>query len=400
MMGENRYRTMMEGIQVPEGLREKVLARAGQVSVDSKEGPVCWKRQTREVWRFAVCAALVLIMILGNVMPRSEESMPQGENERIGGALVLTAYAEEPLPAANGNLILGGKGKSVLSHTVLLPEQTQYTNYTFQFRGNHIESLTLTIDRGGLYRVRMGQSLMTVLELPARETYDPDMVYGLWIPPETWVQGQGDTILDGATLHVTAAFTDGSQETQVYRLTKQRLAFCRNEDGSETLVPVLEGGESELFGLYLEPESSVWLRWPVAESNTVSLSAPYGERVVWTPGEADKTWFHSGIDIPGERGVHISAAMAGTVTETGFDADRGNYVILDHGDGLTTLYAQCQELLVERGDSVNAGESIALLGTTGMATGPHLHFEVRQDGKAQNQVAYFDRTIRDTLKMG
>ena len=55
---------------------------------------------------------------------------------------------------------------------------------------------------------------------------------------------------------------------------------------------------------------------------------------------------------------------------------------------------------VEEGDTVKAGKMVAAVGATGMATGPHLHFEVRQDGEAQNPVAYFDSEIRDTLKMG
>ena len=84
----------------------------------------------------------------------------------------------------------------------------------------------------------------------------------------------------------------------------------------------------------------------------------------------------------------------------GYDRERGNYLILDHGDGLTTMYAQCRNVDVQEGDTVKAGEMIAAVGSTGMSTGPHLHFEVRQDGEAQNPVAYFDSDIRDTLKAG
>ena len=107
---------------------------------------------------------------------------------------------------------------------------------------------------------------------------------------------------------------------------------------------------------------------------------------------------HSGIDIPAEQGVVILAAADGTVTETGFDPVRGNYLILDHGDGLTTLYAHCRNVDVKEGDTVQDGEMVAAVGSTGMSTGSHLHFEVRQDGEAQNPVAYFDSTIRDTLR--
>ena len=111
--------------------------------------------------------------------------------------------------------------------------------------------------------------------------------------------------------------------------------------------------------------------------------------------------FHYGIDVPAERGTPILAAADGTVAEIGFDAERGNYIVLDHGGGLETLYGQCRDILdtLAEGDTVSAGEMIAAVGSTGMSTGPHLHFEVLQDGEPQNPVAYFDSTVRDTLWM-
>ena len=106
-----------------------------------------------------------------------------------------------------------------------------------------------------------------------------------------------------------------------------------------------------------------------------------------------------GIDIPAEKGTPILAAADGTVTEIGFDTQRGNYIVLDHGGGLETLYGQCRDILdtLAEGDTVSAGEMIAAVGSSGMSTGPHLHFEVLQDGEPQNPVAYFDSAVRDTL---
>ena len=94
------------------------------------------------------------------------------------------------------------------------------------------------------------------------------------------------------------------------------------------------------------------------------------------------------------------AAADGTVTETGFDTERGNYLMIDHGDGLTTLYAACSKVDVNEGDPVKAGTPIAAVGSTGRSTGPHLHFEVRQDDVPQNPTAYFDADVRSTLRMG
>lgn len=125
-------------------------------------------------------------------------------------------------------------------------------------------------------------------------------------------------------------------------------------------------------------------------------------RFVPQPKEADdlRQTMWSGIDIPAEAGSKVLAAADGTVTETGFDVERGNYLIIDHGDGLTTLYAACQNVEAAKGDTVQAGEPIAAVGSTGRSTGAHLHLEVRQDGQAQDPVAYFSADVRETLRMG
>ena len=94
-------------------------------------------------------------------------------------------------------------------------------------------------------------------------------------------------------------------------------------------------------------------------SNTVSLSNRYGYRVA--PGGNGGT-FHAGIDIPAEKGAVVKAAAAGTVTEAAFDADRGNYVVLDHGEGMETVYAHCLSLSVETGETVETGQEIAAVG--------------------------------------
>ena len=309
----------------------------------------------------------------------------------------LTAYAVDALPAANGNLVLGGGDGVQIQTTDLQPEQAQYTQYRFRICGENIETLTLSMDRCGLYRARTGQSLISILENPAEEEYDPEAVYGLWIPPQVWVQGQGTSILDGVKLTVVAHFADGTDQTNVYRLSFQQLLVSENEDGTELLIPALEGSEPEGFsGLYLESLNSVWLLWPVEGSNTVSLSNRYGYR--WNPGGESRT-FHAGIDIPAESGTAITAAAGGTVTEAGYDPAKGNYLILNHGNGMETVYAHCLSLYVKVGDSVAAGNQIAAVGSTGLSTGPHLHFEVRQNGEAQNPVAYFDREVRETLRM-
>lgn len=90
---------------------------------------------------------------------------------------------------------------------------------------------------------------------------------------------------------------------------------------------------------------------------------------------------HAGLDIAAPYGTTIKAAAAGTVTFSGNAGDGfGNYVIVSHGNGVTTVYAHCSELLVSAGQSVSQGEAIARVGSTGNSTGNHLHFEVRKNG--------------------
>ncbi len=97
---------------------------------------------------------------------------------------------------------------------------------------------------------------------------------------------------------------------------------------------------------------------------------------------------HNGIDISASRGSPITAAMAGTVIFAGWYYGYGLAVIVDHGDGLITLYGHASRVTVHPRDQVEAGQMIARVGCTGICSGPHLHFEVRIDGRPSNPLQY------------
>ncbi|HEY9618096.1 MAG TPA: peptidoglycan DD-metalloendopeptidase family protein [Microcoleaceae cyanobacterium] len=98
--------------------------------------------------------------------------------------------------------------------------------------------------------------------------------------------------------------------------------------------------------------------------------------------------FHSGIDFGADYGTIIQAADSGTVIFAGWYGGYGNAVIIDHGNGLTTLYGHTSEFYVVEGQGVQRGQAIAAVGSTGLSTGPHLHFEVRREGEPVDPIAY------------
>lgn len=97
-----------------------------------------------------------------------------------------------------------------------------------------------------------------------------------------------------------------------------------------------------------------------------------------------RTRMHTGVDFGASYGAAIHAAGGGTVILAHYSSGYGNCVVIDHGNGVTTLYGHCSALMVSVGDVVHQGQTIARVGATGMATGPHLHFEVRHNGVPVN----------------
>ena len=128
------------------------------------------------------------------------------------------------------------------------------------------------------------------------------------------------------------------------------------------------------------------MTWPLP--NYYTITSPYGNRL---HPILKKYKLHTGIDIAGSgcNGKNIVAAAAGKVITAGWLSGYGYTVMIDHGGGVVTLYAHSQKLLVKVGQQVKAGEKIALVGSTGNSTGPHLHFEVRLNGKYVNPIGEY-----------
>jgi murein DD-endopeptidase MepM/ murein hydrolase activator NlpD len=168
------------------------------------------------------------------------------------------------------------------------------------------------------------------------------------------------------------------------------------EDADDPLAQLVPGAPSGEFEA--ADRAHLDLLWPV---ETRTISSGWGPRVrsmvvrVRTARKARtvKRRFlgsHKGVDLSAPMGTDIYAAMDGQVIAAGRHKDYGNFVVLEHGNGVVTLYAHCNRNFVEDGEVVRRGQKIAEVGRTGKATGPHLHFELRLDGLPSNPLPWMN----------
>ena len=123
--------------------------------------------------------------------------------------------------------------------------------------------------------------------------------------------------------------------------------------------------------------------WPCPSSSRITSS--FGDRESPTEGASSN---HKGVDIGASTGSDILAAAGGQVVISTYSYSAGNYIMIDHGGGVSTVYMHCSELLAQAGDEVSQGQVIARVGSTGYSTGPHLHFGIRSGGSYVNPLSY------------
>ena len=181
-----------------------------------------------------------------------------------------------------------------------------------------------------------------------------------WVPRMTYSFEVADAAYDELTMDVKYG-----NATYCYPLT------LILPEGEPLAAEPLPEGKAEI------PEDGAMV-WPVD-----------GGVVTASHGTQPNGTEHAGVDIALDRSAPVYAAAAGTVTAASYDARVGYYVALDHGNGVATTYANCDSLLVKRGNTVRRGQTIAAVGSSGLSTGPHLHFRVLENDKDCNPLEFF-----------
>lgn len=177
-----------------------------------------------------------------------------------------------------------------------------------------------------------------------------------------------------------AGISDGIMDAQ-----SEAEYFAAELQAQEELIAAIKRAEAEkaASGAANNPYTGGVFTWPCPSSTRIT--SPYGTRTSPTSGASLN---HKGIDIGAAGGADIVAAAAGTVKAATYSSSAGNYVMIDHGGGLYTVYMHASALNVSEGQTVSAGQVIAKVGSTGISTGNHLHFGVSLNGSYVDPSGY------------
>ncbi len=293
-----------------------------------------------------------IIVVSGDF--RTKKSLNVGVPQVIG--LTFVALLALGLTATLANYLsirYAATSNHPLIRSVLLADQHAEAKERQQQIQDNINNLALKLGEVQAHMLRLdglGEKLAKVAGLKPAE-----------LPSATANSGRGGAATVGAPLSI------GDFARQLGELNKNVDVKADQLSVLEALL--VEGSAQRKFLPTLPPVENV------------NYTSNFGYRI--DPFNGHQT-FHEGVDFAAETGTAINAAASGKVIYADYHPAYGKSVEIDHGNGLVTRYAHGSELLVKEDDLVVRGQRIARVGTTGRSTGPHLHFEVRLNGVAQN----------------
>lgn len=272
-------------------------------------------------------------------------------------------------------------GIGFVGYQMLTPKEAAVINATATEEWlNRIDSQSEEVDKARVYTEEQINALrIRLAELQARLTR---------------LDALGERLVDVASLdegefNFSLPPAVGGPESQALEYTPPDFIYVLDElaaqiDNREQQLKVLN---SLLGDRKIQSETFVAGR-PI---NRGWMSSRYGYRN--DPFSGKLAW-HDGVDFAGKDGSNIIAVASGVVTWAGPRYGYGELVEINHGNGYVTRYAHCKEILVEVGDVVKKTDIIALMGSTGRSTGPHVHFEVLLNGKSVDPAKYINRVAR------
>lgn len=255
---------------------------------------------------------------------------------------------------------------------VLVDYRKDYDEATTTEYVSNVEVKSYKADEG---EIKDLDSLMDIANSKFSIALSTDIVYTQEIPHGTKVEYNDDEYI--SYNKVKSKGKNGKEEV-VIRVT---YVDGVQTEANQTAVNVIEEAVDEVvIKGTRESVTTGSFDWPVPYTH--AISSPFGPR--WGRN-------HNGIDIAdsGIYGQTIVASDGGTVVEAGWsNGGYGNYVVIDHGNGYRTLYAHCSSVAVSAGQVVSKGQAVGYIGSTGNSTGPHLHFEIQENGTPVNPLNY------------
>lgn len=300
-------------------------------------------------------------VVVASSSPQTPPVEEQGQTaDTRAAAVAAVEAAPEPEPAYVTYIVQqGDTAASIAARHGLQLESLLWNNPELRTDPNFLyvgEELTIPSRDGILYTVKLGDTLLDIADVYQA---DVENIVGL----SGNQLGDADSVLDGAVLLLPGAVPPPPPPPAM--TPEPFFAAAAPDEGY--------GGDSAAAA------GAVYsgFMWPVGGSLNDYFGAPRG-------GGA----YHSGIDIGADSGTPIAAAAGGQVVLASSGYGYGNYVIVRHDNGYETLYAHLTEIWVVQGQWVAQGEAVGTVGSTGWATGPHLHFEVRVGGACVDPLSY------------
>ena len=284
---------------------------------------------------------------------------------------------QQEIPAAENGIGGGNLFEEIIPYDedamVLSPASLESTEF---------ESGLFSRSRTLLYDIHIVQSGENVSELAVSFGLNQDTIISINKITNTRLMQIGKVLKipnqDGI-LHTVRSGDTLSSIAERYKVNEEDIKTANElfsekvAAGKDLFIP-----EAKLDWVTLQEINGDLFIWPLDGRITSS----YGYRM--DPFNANRRQFHSGMDISGGMGTPIKAAMSGRVSAVGYDDILGNYVVVSHHSGYRTLYGHMSVIRTRTGASVAMGERIGDVGTTGLSTGPHLHFMVYKNGVTVN----------------